>query len=80
MKKCFRCREELPLTNFREDKMKYQLKCDKGRCKVCIKCDYERASEGLSIVRFNFETKKFESIEFENIQELDLYFKKFEYL
>lgn len=75
-KKCFRCKIEKPLSEFDVDRMKYQLKNDKGTCKVCKDCEFQRALELLSVCRFNFETEKFEVIKFKDIKEVYVYFNR----
>ena len=74
-KKCFSCKIEKPLSQFKPDKRKYQLKADKKTCKVCNSCEFDRASKDLSVVRFNFEIEKFEVIKFENKEQVLKYFK-----
>ena len=55
---------------------KYQVAKEKGKCVACNECEYKRAVERMGIVRFNFELDKFEVINFENINQLNEYFKK----
>jgi hypothetical protein len=74
MKKCFNCKELLTLDKFDIDKIKYQLKSDKGTCKVCIECEIERTLNDLSTVKFNYEINKFEVIKFENKEEVKQYY------
>ena len=74
MKKCFLCKELLPLEEFDVDNRKYQLKTDMGTCKVCRKCELERAIRDLSTVKFNYEINKFEVIKFENEDEVREYY------
>lgn len=76
MKKCFLCKELLPLEEFDVDNRKYQLKADMGTCKVCRKCELERAIRDLSTVKFNYETNKFEVIKFENEDEVREYYDR----
>jgi hypothetical protein len=70
MKNCFRCKELLPLSDFEVDNRKYQLKADMGTCKVCKKCELERALKDLSTVKYNYELEKFEVIKFNNEEEV----------
>lgn len=70
MKKCFHCKIEKPLEEFNIDRRKYQLKADKGTCKVCNKCYREKSIKDKSVIFFNFETDKFEIIKFETEQEV----------
>jgi hypothetical protein len=74
MKNCFLCKELLSLEEFDVDNRKYQLKADMGTCKVCRKCELERAIRDLSTVKFNYETNKFEVIKFENEDEVREYY------
>lgn len=76
MKNCFLCKELLPLEEFDVDNRKYQLKADMGTCKVCKKCELERAIRDLSTVKFNYETNKFEVIKFENEDEVREYYDR----
>ncbi len=76
MKKCFLCKELLPLEEFDVDNRKYQLKADMGTCKVCRKCELERAIRDLSTVKFNYEINKFEVIKFENEDEVREYYDR----
>ncbi len=71
MKKCFHCKQLLQLDSFAVTKMKYQLKSDHGRAKVCVDCCIEIATEKMSCIKhidgewkvFNFKSKE-EIIEF----------------
>jgi len=76
MKKCFRCKLQKSLSAFDVDRRKYQLPSDLGTCKVCIKCNLERALKDLSTIKFNFEDNKFEVKKFENKEEAIKYFDK----
>jgi hypothetical protein len=77
-KKCFLCKELKYLSEYDPDNRKYQLKPDLHTCKVCKKCDLNRALEELSIVKYNFEESKFEVITFENKnQVIEYYGNKF---
>jgi len=76
MKKCFRCKELLDLSEFDVDNRKYQLKADMGTCKVCKSCEIDRAIKDLSTVKFNYETNKFEVIKFENEDDVKRYYGK----
>lgn len=64
-KKCFLCKELKHLSEYAPDNRKYQIKADLNTCKVCKKCDRERALNELSVTRLNAEGK-FEVIRFEN--------------
>lgn len=75
-KKCFSCKIEKPLSEYKPDNRKYQLKADKNTCKFCTSCEFKRAIRRLGVVRFNFETSKFEVIDFENEEEVVKYFKE----
>jgi hypothetical protein len=74
-KQCFNCKKYLILDKFSLDRRKYQLPPDKGRCKVCIKCDRERSIKNMSTIRFNFEENKFETIEFKSINQINIFYK-----
>jgi hypothetical protein len=76
MKNCFLCKELLPLSDFKVDNRKYQLKADMGTCKVCKKCELERTLKDLSTVKYNYELEKFEVIKFNNEKEVYDFFLK----
>jgi predicted metal-binding protein len=75
-KKCFTCNIEKPLNQYDIDRMKYQLKSDKGTCKVCRECNVNKALKTLSIIRYNFEIMKFEVINFDNTDGVLNYFNE----
>ena len=75
-KKCFSCKEILPLNAYKPDKRKYQLKNSKGRCVVCHECCLEKALEKMSCIRFDYELDKFVVHNFENEQEVIEFYKK----
>ena len=74
MKECFNCKRNLPLSEFNKSNRKYQLKSDLGVVKVCKICNFEKAIKILSLVNFNFESNKFEVINFESINEVSKWF------
>jgi hypothetical protein len=63
-----------PLSEYDPDRRKYQLKPDMNTCKVCKICDYNRALDELSIVRYNYEIEKFEVIQFNSKEEVIEYY------
>jgi hypothetical protein len=73
-KKCFLCKELKHLAEYDPDNRKYQIKADLNTCKVCKKCDFERALNELSITQLNNEGK-FEVIQFENKEEVIKWYK-----
>lgn len=75
-KKCFYCHKIKLLSDYMINNRKYQVAKEKGRCVSCNECEYKRAVKKMGIVRFNFESDKFEVINFENINQLNEYFKK----
>lgn len=74
-KQCFKCKKYLNLNKFSLDRRKYQLPHDKGRCKVCIKCNKEDALINMSTIRFNFQENKFETIEFKSKNQINIFYK-----
>ena len=70
MKECFYCKIEKPLSEFNIDRRKYQLKADKGTCKVCNECYREKSIKDKSVIFFNFDIDKFEIIKFDTEQEV----------
>lgn len=75
-KKCFQCKKELLLSEFDIDRRKYQIKADKGRCKVCKECEYMNALRDMSVIRFNFDENKFIITKFETKKEVNNFFNK----
>lgn len=72
--KCFNCGIEKPLEKFKDNKRTYQIKSSKGKCIVCKACSFHKALKTLSVVRYDFEEKKFKVIYFKNQHEvLDFY-------
>ena len=76
MKECFNCKELLPLSEYKVSRKSGLLKSDLGRCRVCRKCELERAIRDLSTVKFNYEINKFEVIKFENENEVREYYDR----
>lgn len=74
VKKCFLCKVPKPLSEYDPDRRKYQLKPDMNTCKVCKICDYNRALDELSIVRYNYETEKFEVIKFKDKEDVKTFY------
>jgi hypothetical protein len=75
MKKCFGCKTIKPLSNYSINKRAYQVKAEKGRCIMCSECCIKRASKTMSAIKHNAETNKFETVEFETMDELNKYYK-----
>ncbi len=76
MKQCFECRRMLALDNFTDNKRHYTLKTDLGKNRVCKICTFERAVKSHSLVKYNFEDKKFDNIKFDDIGQVAEYFTK----
>jgi hypothetical protein len=75
-KRCFRCNELLPLDAYPVNRRSFCLKSDKGRNKVCVPCDKKRTIEQMCMLRFNFETNKFDRIDFSNLDEINKYYEE----
>lgn len=73
-KECFGCKKLLPLNDF-ENASKFVLKCDLGKVRVCILCDYKRALETLSLVDYNKNLGKYEVFKFSSKNEVTNYFR-----
>lgn len=71
---CFNCKQKKDIKSFKENKRSYQVKAYKGRCLVCIDCDFKRSVNDLSVIRFNFESKKFDITNFNNELEVLSFF------
>ena len=54
-KKCFKCNQILPLTEFKINS-KFNLPTDKGTVKICKTCDFMQALRTLSNIRWNGTT------------------------
>ncbi|CAB5218483.1 hypothetical protein UFOVP211_22 [uncultured Caudovirales phage] len=74
-KRCFECRQIKQLTEFSINRRKYCLPSDKGTNICCIECNINRAKRQMSAVQFNFETNKYEIINFNNEQEIEKYYE-----
>jgi hypothetical protein len=62
LKRCYKCTHTYPLFLFHKDRRKFQLKIAKGTTHECRVCTANRVWSG-SIIRYNFTTNKFETIE-----------------
>lgn len=69
-KKCFYCKIEKPLSDFKIDRRKYQIKSDLGTCKSCKQCFLEQSIKDLSVIYFDFELNKFVIEKFETAEEV----------
>lgn len=67
--KCFECKIEKPLSKYKTNKRKYQIKSSKGMCIICKKCCLHNAITKLQVVRYNFDESKFEIIKFKDANE-----------
>ena len=76
MKQCFSCKQTLPLDSFNKSNMKYQLKSDMGTVRVCKNCTFIKTINTLSMVKYNYEDRKFEVMTFDTVGEVAEYFKK----
>jgi hypothetical protein len=75
MKKCFNCKQNLFLIEFKEDKRKYQVPADMGRCKVCKECILKRALVNLEVFEFSYEDNDFVTKKFTTKEEVINYLK-----
>jgi hypothetical protein len=73
--KCFRCKIEKPLNKYKDNNRHYQIKSNKGKCMVCKLCSFQKALNELSVIRYNFEEKRFDIIEFKDYAEVAEFFK-----
>jgi hypothetical protein len=74
-KQCFSCKKELSLNKFPHDFRKYQRESDKGKCKVCINCEEDKALINLTVIRFNTDINKFHIISFNSKKEVQKHFR-----
>ena len=56
--KCFTCKIDKPLSKYKDNNMRYQVKSYNGKCIVCKECSFKKALKELSIVRYDFEKKR----------------------
>lgn len=47
---------------YKKDKRKFKLPIAKGRVRVCRICTWNNTANGNRVVRFNFETNKFDIV------------------
>ena len=69
-KRCFRCDKIKPLDAFNINRMKYQLKSDKGHATTCKKCMIKHTSADMKGMIYNFDTGKFEVKHFKTKKEI----------
>jgi len=75
-KRCFRCDKIKPLDAFNVNRMKYQLKSDKGHCITCIKCMIKHTSADMKGMIYNFDTGKFEVKYFKTKKEIKEHYER----
>lgn len=51
MKKCFKCKLNLPLFFYHTDTSKYQRESAKGKCIECRRCAYKRIKEDEGVMQ-----------------------------
>jgi len=73
--RCFTCKTEKPLSKYKDNKRHYQIKANKGKCIVCKLCSFQKALNELSVIRYNFEEKRFDIIRFKDYAEVAEFFK-----
>ena len=74
-KRCFRCDKIKPLDEFNVNRMKYQLKSDKGHAITCKKCMIKHTSAEMKGCIYNLDTGKFEVKHFKNKQEIKKHYE-----
>ena len=62
MIKCQQCNKTYPNIMYKKDKRKFKLPIAKGRVRVCRICTWNNIANGNRVVRFNFETNKFDIV------------------
>lgn len=73
-RKCFSCQVEKPLSDFTENRRKYQIKKYLGMLLNCDECILDKTKRQKGTVWFNFETNKFEVFNFETEEEILLFY------
>jgi hypothetical protein len=74
-KRCFECRQVKQLTEFSINRRKYCLPSDKGTNICCIECNINRAKRQMSAVQFNFDTNKYEIINFKTHKQIEKHYE-----
>ena len=73
VKKCFTCKRKYPLFFFLDDDSKYQVKAEKGKCKVCRFCNIKSSLKTNSI--FARVDGKFTTIEMSKFEIIKYFLK-----
>lgn len=62
MIRCYQCNVNYPNVMFKKDRRKFQLPIAKGRARVCRICTWKNTANNARVVRYNFETNKFDIV------------------
>ena len=73
-RKCFTCQVEKPLSDFTENRRKYQVKRYLGMLLNCDECILDKTKRQKGTVWFNFDTNKFDNFNFETEEEMLLFY------
>ena len=78
---CFTCGVVKPVTDYCRNDRKYKIKKYLGVSINCFQCIVDSAKKDFSAVNFNFETNKYEIINFKSEEEILMFYdnKKFKY-
>lgn len=61
-KRCEGCNIKYPLFMFKKDRRKYQLPTAMGKVRKCRVCVWSSTANNGKVVRYNFDTSKFEIV------------------
>ena len=75
-KRCERCNRKLPLFMFAKDRRKYQIPTTFGKVRSCRTCVWKQTANQNKVVRFDFQTNKFELVVLTFKQRLKELFRK----
>ena len=59
---CQQCGVKYPNFMYKKDRRKFQLPVAKGRVRSCRICTWKLSANGNKVVRYNFETNKFDLV------------------
>ena len=73
---CQQCKIKYPNVMYRKDRRVYQLAAAKGKVRVCRICTWKNTSNNNEVVRYNFDTNKFDIVTLTFKQRLKELFSK----
>jgi hypothetical protein len=73
---CEQCEIKYPDVMYRRDRRVYQLPAAKGKVRVCRICTWKNTANNNRVVRYNFDTNKFDIVTLTFKQRLKELFSK----